>query len=121
MTVYKYDQVSDTFNISFFPGENPKTAVKLTYDILFRFNPEERRAIGVIILNYSDLIKKNEISRSNDYISLTGLNDLDPDWQKSVILTLRSHPATDEIDFIDSGIPCIRFKHLDAVSQRLAA
>lgn len=115
--VYNYDREGDILYISFSPGEKVKTAVGLTDDILLRFNRAEKRAIGITILNYSDIVKRSE----NFYIPLTGLNDLDSDWQKSVILTLRSHPAAEEIDLIDSGIPCIRFKHLDMLSQRLAA
>ena len=126
--VYSHDRKGDILYISFSPGEKEKTAVKLTYDILLRFNRAEKRAIGITILNYSDMIKDTERRQQNNYIPLNGLDDLEPDWQDAVIETLKRPPANYEVKFYDDVMmgQCVHFKHFDSFfvqekPQRMAA
>ncbi|HAO20073.1 MAG TPA: hypothetical protein DCQ37_06020 [Desulfobacteraceae bacterium] len=126
--VYSHDRKGDILYISFSPGEKEKTAVKLTYDILLRFNRAEKRAIGITILNYSDMIKITERRQQNYYIPLDGLDDLEPDWQEDVIETLKRPPANYEVEFAVDNVmgPSVRFEHFDSFliqekTQRMAA
>ncbi len=102
--IYNHDPEGDILYISFSPGEKAKTAVGLTDNILLRFNRAEKRAIGITILNYSDIIKAIERYQQNFYILLNGLNDLEADWQEDVIETLRRTPANYEVEFTDERI-----------------
>jgi len=126
--IYNHDREGDILYISFSPGEKEKTAVKLTYDILLRFNRAEKRAIGITILNYSDMIKDTERRQQNNYIPLNGLDDLEPDWQDAVIETLKRPPANYEVEFAVDNVmgPSVRFEHFDSFliqekTQRMAA
>ncbi|GEM_PF-5215286 len=116
--IYNHDPEGDILYISFSPGEKAKTAVGLTDDILLRFNRAEKRAIGITILNYSDMINDTKKRQQNHYIPLDGLDELKPDWQDDVIETLKRSPANYEIEFADDNVMAVRFKHLDSLLIR---
>ena len=55
--VYDYDKEADVLYISFSPGEIPTAAVELNENILLRFNRDERRAIGLTLMDFSVLLQ----------------------------------------------------------------
>ena len=58
--IFKYDELSDTMNISFATGEFG-TGIELNEHILLRINEDEKRAIGLTLFNYSVLAQPTEI------------------------------------------------------------
>lgn len=68
---YDYDQDVDILYISFSPGEHATTAVELNDHILLRFNWEERRAVGVTLMDYSLLSARSALGAR--YFPLNGL------------------------------------------------
>ena len=85
---YNYDKEVDVLYISFYPGEKATTAVELNDNILLRLNLEERRAIGLTLLDFSALVQSTRFGPRN--FPLTGIADLEPDWQDMVIGILKS-------------------------------
>jgi uncharacterized protein YuzE len=56
--IYQYDEESDTLSISFAPGEHA-TGIELTDHILLRINTQERRVVGITLLDYSVIAQPN--------------------------------------------------------------
>lgn len=81
-----YDQDVDILYIAFAPAERATTAVELNDNILLRFNREERRAVGVTVMDYALL----RAAASDDGLPLGGLADLEPEWQAAAIAVLDS-------------------------------
>ena len=50
--VYTYDKEVDILYISFSPGEKATTAVELNDNILLRLNKEEKRAVGLTLMDF---------------------------------------------------------------------
>jgi len=90
--VYSYDKEADVLYISFSPSEKATTAVELNDNILLRFNRAERRAIGLTLMDFSVLVQLTNLGPRN--FPLTGLNDLEPDWQDTVIEIITKPPVS---------------------------
>lgn len=88
---YNYDQEADVLYISFAPGEKATTAVELNDNILLRFNRAEKRAIGLTLMDFSVLVQLTQFGPRS--FPLTGLNDLEPEWQAIVIDLITSSPV----------------------------
>jgi len=91
--VYTYDKDVDILYISFSPGEKATTAVELNDNILLRLNREERRAVGLTLMDFSVLIQRAELGPRS--FPLTGLADLEEDWQEMVIEIITSPPVNE--------------------------
>jgi uncharacterized protein YuzE len=89
--VYTYDKEVDILYISFYPGEKATTAVELNDTILLRLNKEERRAVGLTLMDFSVLIQPTDLGPRS--FPLTGLADLEEDWQEMVIEIITSPPV----------------------------
>src|SRR3990172_3733212 len=88
---YSYDKEADVLYISFSPGEKPTAAVELNDNILLRFNRVEKRAIGLTLMNFSLLVQLTNLGPRS--FPLTGLKDLEPEWQQTVIEIITSAPV----------------------------
>jgi uncharacterized protein YuzE len=88
---YSYDKEVDILYISFSPGEKATTAVELNDNILLRFNRAEKRAIGLTLMDFSVLIQLTNVGPRS--FPLTGLNDLDLEWQEIVLEIIKSPPV----------------------------
>ena len=89
--VYSYDKDVDILYISFYPGEKATTAVELNAAILLRFNREEKRAIGLTLMDFSVLIQPTDLGPRS--FPLTGLADLEESWREMVIGIITSPPV----------------------------
>lgn len=89
--VYNYDKDADVLYISFSPGEKATSAVELNENILLRFNRAERRAIGITLMDFSVLVQLTEMGPRS--FPLSGLNDLDSEWQEMVIEIITKPPV----------------------------
>jgi len=89
--IYSYDEEVDVLYISFYPGEKASTAVELNDNILLRFSKEEKRAIGLTLMDFSVLIQFTNIGPR--IFPLTGLNDLETEWQEIVLDIIKSPPV----------------------------
>src|SRR3990172_10243514 len=88
---YSYDKEADILYISFLPGEKATAAVELNDNILLRFNRIEKRAIGLTLMDFSVLIQVTNLGPRN--FPLSGLNELEPDWQEIVIEIINKPPV----------------------------
>ena len=88
---YSYDKEADVLYISFSPGEKPSAAVELNENILLRFNRAEKRAIGLTLMDFSVLVQLTKLGPRN--FPLTGLKELEPEWQETVIEIITSVPV----------------------------
>lgn len=89
---YSYDKEADVLYISFSPGEIPTAAVELNNNILLRFNRDERRAIGLTLMDFSVLVQLTALGPRS--FPLSGLADLEPEWQEEVIEIITSPPVS---------------------------
>ncbi len=88
---YSYDKEADVLYISFSPGEKPTAAVELNDHILLRFNRAEKRAVGLTLLDFSVLVQLTQLGPRS--FPLTGLKDLEPEWQETVIEIITAPPV----------------------------
>jgi uncharacterized protein YuzE len=88
---YSYDKEADILYVSFSPGEAPTAAVELNDNILLRFNRAEKRAIGLTLMDFSVLVQLTKLGPRS--FPLTGLKDLEPDWQETVIDIITAPPV----------------------------
>ena len=88
---YSYDKEVDVLYISFSPGEKATTAVELNDNILLRFNRAKKRAIGLTLMDFSVLIQLTNLGPRS--FPLTGLNDLEPEWQEIVLEIIKNPPV----------------------------
>ena len=89
--IYSYDKEVDILYISFSPGEKATTAVELNDNILLRFNKAEKRAIGLTLMDFSVLIQLTNLGPRS--FPLSGLNDLEPEWQETVLEIIKTPPV----------------------------
>ena len=89
--VYTYDQEADILYISFSPGEKATAAVELNETILLRFNRAEGRAVGLTLMDFSVLAQMTRFGPRN--FPLTGLSELEPEWQEMVIDIITAPPV----------------------------
>ena len=87
---YNYDKDADVLYLSFAPGEKATAAVELNENILLRFNRADKRVIGLTLMDFSVLVQLTRLGPRN--FPLTGLRDLDPEWQELVIDLITSSP-----------------------------
>jgi uncharacterized protein YuzE len=88
---WDYDQETDVLYISFAPGEKATTAVELNDNILLRLNRTEKRAIGLTLMDFSVLVQLTRLGPRT--FPLTGLEELEPEWQELVIDLIMSPPV----------------------------
>ncbi len=88
---YSYDKDVDVLYISFSPDEKATTAVELNDNILLRFNKEEKRAIGLTLMDFSVLIQLTNLGPRS--FPLTGLKDLETEWQEIVLEIVQKEPV----------------------------
>ena len=91
---FDYDQDVDILYISFAPGEQATTAVEINDNILLRFNFDERRAIGLTLMDFSVLVQPTALGPR--HFPLSGLAALETDWQE-VVLELLAAPPVNQI------------------------
>ena len=89
--IYSYDKEGDILYISFAPGERATSAVELNENILLRFNRAEQRAIGLTLMDFSILVERTNMGPRS--FPLTGLADLDHDWQEMVLEMIERPPV----------------------------
>jgi uncharacterized protein YuzE len=89
---YFYDKEVDVLYISFSPGEKATTAVELNDNILLRFNRAEKRAIGLTLMDFSVLVQLTNLGPRS--FPLSGLSDLEPEWQETVIDIITRPPVS---------------------------
>lgn len=92
--VYSYDKEIDVLYISFAPGERATTAVELNENILLRLNRAEKRAVGLTLMDFSVLVELTNFGPRS--FPLTGLDDLDEEWQE-LVLDIISQPPVSQI------------------------
>lgn len=93
LPVYSYDQEADVLYISFAPGEPATAAVELNENILLRFHRDERRAVGLTLMDFSVLAQLTALGPRS--FPLHGLQELEPDWQELVIEIITKPPVNE--------------------------
>jgi uncharacterized protein YuzE len=99
---YSYDKEADVLYISFAPGEQPTAAVELNDNILLRFNLTEKYAVGLTLMDFSVLVHMTQLGPRS--FPLTGLQDLEPAWQETVIEIITKPPVS-QILHVSSYMP----------------
>ena len=100
--MFSYDDDADILYISFAPGEKATAAVELNDNILLRFNRDEQRAIGLTLMDFSVLVQPSTLGAR--HFPLSGLAELEPDWQE-VVLALLIQPPVSNIIKLSSYSP----------------
>jgi uncharacterized protein YuzE len=91
---YSYDKDADVLYISFSPGEKATAAVELNDNILLRFNRDEKRAIGLTLMDFSVLVQLTNLGPRN--FPLTGLQQIEPEWQ-DIVSEIITKPPVNQI------------------------
>ena len=99
---YSYDKEADVLYVSFSPGEKATAAVELNENILLRFDRAGKRAIGLTLMDFSVLVQLTKLGPRS--FPLTGLNDLEPEWQDTVIEIITA-PPVNQILKVSSYMP----------------
>lgn len=99
---YSYDKEADVLYISFSPGETPTAAVELNDNILLRFNFDEKRPIGLTLMDFSVLVQLTTLGPRS--FPLSGLADLEPEWQE-VVIAIITAPPVNQILRVSSFMP----------------
>ena len=102
MPTYSYDKEIDVLYISFAPGETPTAAVELHDNILLRFNLAEKRAVGLTLMDFSVLVHMTQLGPRS--FPLSGLKDLEPDWQE-IVIEIITKPPVNQILRVSSYMP----------------
>ena len=90
---FSYDEDADILYISFAPGEKATAAaVELNDNILLRFNRDSPRAIGLTLMDFSVLVQPGTLGAR--HFPLSGLAELEPDWQEVVLAMLMQPPVS---------------------------
>ncbi|MCY7381881.1 MAG: DUF2283 domain-containing protein [Microcoleus sp. CAN_BIN18] len=89
----KYDEISDTLTISLEPGV-PATGIELTDHILLRISKTERKAISIILFDYSVLAQKTDMGTRSFSIA-AGLSQLSSELREIVFEILLQKPVSD--------------------------
>jgi len=89
---YDYDQDVDILYISFGSGLPATSAVELNENILLRINRAERRAVGLTLMDFSVLAQPTPLRPR--HFPLSGLHDLEADWQELVLDLLAAPPVS---------------------------
>jgi uncharacterized protein YuzE len=91
---YSYDKDADVLYISFSPGEKATAAVELNDNILLRFNRDEKRAVGLTLMDFSVLVQLTNLGPRN--FPLTGLQQIEPEWQ-DIVSEIITKPPVNQI------------------------
>ncbi len=102
--VYSYDKEVDVLYISFSPGERATSAVELNANILLRLNRQEKRAVGLTLMDFSVLVEMTNTGPRS--FPLTGLADLDDDWRE-MVLDIISQPPIGQILKLQTFTPSL--------------
>ena len=102
-SVSNYDEVSDTLYVSFAPSEHA-TGIELTPHILLRLNKQERKAVGLTLLEYSLLAQKTDMGPRS--FPLIGLTDLSDDLRE-IVLDILQRPPVSDVLLLSSYTPSI--------------
>jgi uncharacterized protein YuzE len=119
---YDYDKEADVLYISFSPGEKATAAVELNDNILLRFNSADRRPIGLTLMDFSVLVQLTELGPRS--FPLTGLKDLEPDWQEMVIEMITTPPVNQVLKvstFMSSPVETVPITSVEKPPIPLAA
>lgn len=122
LPVYSYDQEADVLYISFAPGEQASAAVELNDNILLRFNRDEQRAVGLTFMDFSVLAQWTVLGPRS--FPLSGLQDLEPEWQDEVIKIITSPPVNQILRvsaYAPSAIELIPIASVEHPQQLVAA
>ena len=101
--VFTYDETSDTGYIAFAPGETA-TGIELTDHILLRVDKRGRRAIGLILFDYSILAQITDLGPRS--FPLTGLDQLSADL-RAMVLDILLHPPVRDILSLSAYTPSL--------------
>jgi uncharacterized protein YuzE len=99
---YSYDKEADVLYISFAPGETPTAAVELQDNILLRFNLAKKRAVGLTLMDFSVLVQMTQLGPRS--FPLSGLKDLELDWQE-IVIEIITKPPVNQILRVSSYMP----------------
>jgi hypothetical protein len=66
-------------------------AAELNDNILLRFNLTEKRAVGLTLMDFSVLVQMTQLGPRS--FLLSGLQDLEPEWQETVIEIITTPPV----------------------------
>jgi uncharacterized protein YuzE len=116
---YDYDEDADILCISFAPGVKATSAVELNDNILLRFNRAERRAIGITLMDFSVLVQPTEMGMR--HFPLSGLSDLEPEWQDVVVDLLTSPPVNQILKVATFSPSAVETTPIVSVENPLAA
>ena len=89
----KYDKISDTLTISLEP-RLPATGLALTEHIFLRISKTERKAISIIVFDYSVLAQTTDTGTRSFSIA-AGLSHLSSDLREIVLEILLQKPVCD--------------------------
>ncbi|NUO78775.1 DUF2283 domain-containing protein [candidate division KSB1 bacterium] len=101
---YSFDKEADVLYISFSPGEKATAAVELNDNILLRFNRDEKRAVGLTLMDFSVLIQLTNLGPRS--FPLYGLKELEPEWQ-DLVIELITKPPVNQILKISNYTPSL--------------
>ncbi|MBN1582482.1 MAG: DUF2283 domain-containing protein [Anaerolineae bacterium] len=101
---FSYDKEADVLYVSFSPGEKAATAVELNDNILLRFNRAEKRAVGLTLMDFSVLVQLTHLGPRS--FPLSGLKDLEPDWQ-DVVIEIITQPPVNQILKVSTYTPSL--------------
>ncbi len=101
---YSYDKEADVLYVSFSPGEKATAAVELNDNILLRFNRDEKRAVGLTLMDFSVLIQLTNLGPRS--FPLHGLKELEPEW-KEMVIELIMKPPVNQILKISNYTPSL--------------
>lgn len=105
LPTFSYDQEADVLYISFAPNEAATSAVELNENILLRLNRAERRAVGLTLMDFSVLAQMTALGPRS--FPLTGLDELEPEWQ-DLVIELITQPPVNEILRVSAYAPLRR-------------
>jgi uncharacterized protein YuzE len=91
-TQIRYDEESDSLQITFAPGLSA-TGLELNENILLRVDRSAGEAVGLTIFNFSVLAQPTEMGPRS--LPLTGLADLSPDMRDLSLSILRRTPVSE--------------------------
>lgn len=98
-----YDETSDTLSICFSPGEKA-TGIELHESILLRLNPKERRAVGIVVTNYSYLAQPTQAGFRS--VPLSGLDSLSSTL-RDLVLEILVHSPVKEFLSLSTDTPTL--------------
>jgi len=88
---YSYDEESDVLYVSFGAAGEEITGIELNENMLLRVDRAQKRAVGLTLMDFSVLVQPAEYGPRT--FPLTGLHELEPEWQDLVIDLLTSPPV----------------------------